>query len=374
MDQGTEVWMCDPYPGTTASATPCATNPVGNRRVTRKAADERYLAAVEALRVDAQDVFDDIADNPAIPPDGYSLFTDLGGDCSPGGSAPPLTTITPPPPPSTSTKLYVNCSTLNVGNGKTVVIDAGFTEVAFQGSISFSGAGTLEIERPERVFVNNSGNAADAIATAAQGRVFINTKGLSGDPCPTYTNDDDARFETTEIVVRSGGLRTQAGGAAKLCSTFVHLMGGSSGDDSPVDIDAATYPAPYANLSHTGTLNVGAGSDLQWTAPNRSINEHPTEGAYEFEDLGLWTETQKPNLIGGGGTLVMTGIYFLPNTGPSSGPGGLELSGGTSGAIDLDAQLWVRKLHFNGGAEFRIRSNPAESLPTPLLEGLGLVR
>jgi hypothetical protein len=71
---------------------------------------------------------------------------------------------------------------------------------------------------------------------------------------------------------------------------------------------------------------------------------------------------------------VLKGVFFLPNTGPSDAPGGLRIGGASSSLIQLDAQLWVRKLDHNGGPVLSMRANPADSIKVPFLAGVGLVR
>jgi hypothetical protein len=357
--QGTEVWMCDPDSGPVVAT--CSTGPSGNRRVTRKPADDRYLDDIIDLRSEANTVFNQL---PAVP-DGYTRYTDiLGASCTLGGTEAifELTSLLHP-----GAKLYVDCPTLSIGNKQQLIIPGHITHVAFQGRITFSGDGLLDIRAPEQVLVHNGGGNTDAIETGSQGRLRINTGGAASCTARTAGAPD----AVTEMVIRRGGLKGTAGGSVWLCSTFVHLMGGDT-SASPVNTTAAGYPAPYDNPLD-GYFSIGGGGGAQWTAPN-TILVKPSAGSYRFEDLAVWSETQLDNEISGGGTMVLTGIYFLPNTGPSSSTGGLNIAGAGSGAINLDAQLWVRKLHHNGKPHLTMTANPADSIPLPFLAGTSLVR
>jgi hypothetical protein len=359
MASGTEVWACDPDSGASGPS-PCTQGPTGNKRVTRKPADDRYLASVVALRTEANGVFTAVAADAT--PAGYTAYSTLpGNDCDLKGSDPNVTINFVGP-------VYVDCATLQIGNDKLVTFANTVTKVAFKGNLNLSGTGTLDLRAPRQVFVHNLGGAGDALPAGSQGQIRVNQDAAAS--CEARQTAD--RNATTELVIRQGGLSSSAGGTVHLCSTFVHLMGGQV-TGPPVDASAGTYPAPYSNSANTGTIKVQAGSHLEWTAPN-TISAAPTTGSYRFEDLALWSETQRDNEVGGGGDMVLKGVFYLPNTGPDAATGGLTLSGGSSGAINLDAQLWVRKLHFNGGAEFRMRSNPADTVPAPVLEGLGMVR
>ena len=60
----TEVWMCDPDDGVTAGPSPCDTGPVGNAASTRTPADDRYLSAVTARRIEANAVFNQMPGTP----------------------------------------------------------------------------------------------------------------------------------------------------------------------------------------------------------------------------------------------------------------------------------------------------------------------
>ena len=356
---GTEVWMCDPDSGAAGPST-CLTAPVGNARVTRTPADDRYLSDITDRRTEANAIFNQMPGTPT----GYVSYTSVGGNCDVGGGDPNVTITALAAGP----RLYVDCATLEVGGGKSVVIEAGITHVAFRGRIGHSGDGLLDIRAPQEVLV--WGGPGTAIDTGSQGRLRINANGAAS--CAArHTASPAPVAEVTEMVIRTGGLAATGGASAWLCSTMLHLMGGNT-SASPVNTSAGSYPAPYAN-SQDGNFRVGGGGGVQWTAPNTALGD-PTLGSYRFEDLAVWSETQANNEVSGGGGTVLKGVFFLPNTGPGNAPGGLQITGNSSSIIQLDAQLWVRKLDHNGGPVLSMRANPADSIKVPFLAGVGLVR
>jgi hypothetical protein len=357
----TEVWMCDQDSGAAGTEDPCEDGLSGADRVTRTPADDRFLTAVTDLRQDADNAFDSVPGNAATAIPGYTTYTSTGNACNPGANV----NITAAQVPTG--KLYVNCNTLQLGNNRTVTIAAGITEVLFRGTWDLGNGAQLNILSPTRVYVNNVNNADESMPTGStSSRLSINENGTAG----CVARHLDAPLATTEVVARSGGLGGNTG-SLKLCSTFVHLMGGDS-NAAPVNVASGTYPAPYAN-TQDGFMEIGGGGAVEWTAPNTEAST-PSAGDYEFEDLALWSETQEDNIVRGGGSMLLSGIFFLPNTGPSDGPGGFSVQGTGAGTIDLDAQLWVRKFSHNGTPRFRMRANPEDSILVPFLVGSGIVR
>jgi hypothetical protein len=363
----TEVWTCDPDDGVTAGPSPCPEGePVGNPRVTRTPADDRYLSAITDRRIEANAIFNQMSPASSVPT-GYTRYTSVGGNCNLGGGNPNVTITAA----AAGTHLYVDCNNLNIGNNKEVVIEAGITHVAFRGTIGHSGNGLLDIRAPEEVLVR--GGPGAAIDTGSSGRLRINANGFGVTSPGTACADRYAAAPsaTTEMVIANGSLSASGGGSTWMCSTSLHLMGGTT-SASPVNTSAGSYPAPYNN-SQNGFFAVGGGGGVQWTAPNTVLGE-PTVGAYRFEDLAVWSEAQANNLVSGGGATVLKGVFFLPNTGPPDAPGGLQIGGTSSSLIQLDAQLWVRKLDHNGTPRLSMRANPADSIKVPFLAGVGLVR
>lgn len=375
----TEVWTCDPDSGSAGPST-CSDGPTGARRVTRQPADERYLAKVTDLRGEEMaPIFASLAAGSI--PSGYEAFTAAGGTCNPGGAStqtvglaagPGVTVVVP------SGKLYIDCpnnsgpSSFTIGTNQQVILESGITEVVIDNTLGLAGNGVLDMRNVRKVTIYNRQSAATAVSSGAN--LLVNLNGYEDCAARQVANS----AEVTEVVVRTGQVTTTGGGSIRLCSTFVHLMGGSTTSDPRVS--ACTYPVPCVNPSNNGAISVGGSGTFEWTAPNTE-DALPNVGSYRFEDLALWTESQclatsasPASGLGGGGVIRMRGIYFLPNCGPTAGAGGFYVSGSSSGSIDFNAQLWTRKLRINGGPPFAMKANPDDSIPVDRFLGSGLVR
>ena len=200
------------------------------------------------------------------------------------------------------------------------MIEAGITHVAFRGTIGHSGDGLLDIRAPEEVLVRGGVSGA-AIDTGSQGRLRINANGFGVTSPATACADRYAADPSaiTEMVIRNGSLSASGGGSD--VAVLDHAP--------PHGRDHLGQPGQHrsrllsgAVRQHPGRVSSAwaAAAGVQWTAPNTVLGE-PTVGAYRFEDLAVWSETQRDNLVSGGGVTVLKGVFFLPNTGPSQRAG-----------------------------------------------------
>lgn len=359
-DPATEVWMCDEDDGDAVATCPAA--PVGNDRVTRRPADDRYLDELTTLRSEVNAVFDqiDADDGPA----GYTSYTSLGFGCTLQGPGATHTVLASQVPGG---KLFVDCDALDIKNNHNLVIEPGITDVVFKGQIVLAGDGSLDIRDPRRVLVHNRTGQDDAVASS--GNFRINGDGFSTCEQRQVAPNEN---EVTELVVRRGAFQVTGNGTIRMCATFLHLMGGQVGA-APVNT-GGTYPAPYPNTSNDGTFDVGGGGSVEWTAPNTVVGGLPSSGDYRFEDLAVWTESSNDSTLSGGGVMTLAGVFVLGNAGPETTTGGLVIGGTPGGLINLDAQVWTRKLAHNGNARLIMRANPEDSIPVPFFASAALVR
>jgi hypothetical protein len=109
---------------------------------------------------------------------------------------------------------------------------------------------------------------------------------------------------------------------------------------------------------------------MDWTAPN-----HVGAGAvlnpdwYNLEDLALWTEASHVSSIGGGASMNITGVFFLPNANP------FIISGHGNQTIAANAQFVARKLSVQGQGTLYMRPDPNDSFTLPLFSAtFNLVR
>ena len=345
------VWQC----GTTAVCPDPAARPTGSEIQSRLPADVRYLKHVNVLRDTATAAAFGRIDANATPLN-YTAFN----TCDVNAAVTFTGTATDP-------NVYVNCEQLTIQNGGNLTVDA--DEVAFKGAIEIKSGGTLTFARPATIYVDGAdGYDPDGIVVTGT----LNIGGTGSCPAGTSTTNRSTLF------IRRGPLAVSAQGRAVMCFTFVHLKGdyvtgnGQNKTWNPGTTPANTAAAldvglpPYPN-DFTGNVQIAAGAVMHWTAPNRTGVQSTAADWPLFEDLALWTETADDTEIGGGGTMNLRGIYFLPNA-------RVNLSGSGSGDIDADAQFFVRKLLNNGTVNFKMTTNPQNSIPTPFFEDTSLVR
>jgi hypothetical protein len=126
--------------------------------------------------------------------------------------------------------------------------------------------------------------------------------------------------------------------------------------------------APYDN-SCNGYVDVNAGGAMDWTAPNK-VGANPQQSDWNsLEDLALWTEASHTSSIGGGASMTITGVFFLPNANP------FTISGHGNQTIAANAQFVARKLQVQGQGTLYMRPNPSDSFTLPLIsDSFNLVR
>jgi hypothetical protein len=113
--------------------------------------------------------------------------------------------------------------------------------------------------------------------------------------------------------------------------------------------------APYDNAC-TGYVDVSAGGAMDWTAPNRKGITPAVQSDWDnLEDLALWTEASHVSSIGGGASMDITGVFFLPNANP------FIISGHGNQTIAANAQFVARKLSVQGQGTLYMRPDPNDS-------------
>ncbi len=109
---------------------------------------------------------------------------------------------------------------------------------------------------------------------------------------------------------------------------------------------------------------------MDWTAPNHvGRRSRSTRLGYNLEDLALWTEASHVSSIGGGASMDITGVFFLPNANP------FIISGHGNQTIAANAQFVARKLSVQGQGTLYMRPDPNDSFTLPLFSAtFNLVR
>lgn len=345
---------------------------IGRGLVGRGKIDQRYLVGVRAAISAAQTEYTRSPTNAAGTPPvggGYTVIP-----ASPSGCNNMVVSDTSQPAAYAASKVFVNCSGGVTFNNSTFPLA---TDVVFNGKVEVKSGQTLSLPIAERVYVKGA-SRSEGVST--QGNLFINHGVVAAgtENCANRTAAPRAR-----LVIGNGALIGGAQSRFHLCNTTV-LMAGNSGASAltgtpPTDGSTSTYcplPTPpvvdigippYAN-SCGGYISVGAGTNMDWSAPNLIAAGSAQTDWDQLEDLALWTETSAGNSMGGSGTLTVSGVFFLPNADP------FIIGGGSSQSNGANAQFVARRLELNGSGVLLMRPKPEDAVTIPLPPSFGLVR
>jgi hypothetical protein len=171
------------------------------------------------------------------------------------------------------------------------------------------------------------------------------------------------------MVVGKGSLNMASGARAHLCETFVFMASGYG----TVPATDGTEPCSDPCSGYLGTVSIGSGANVDWSAPNRIIGRRPTVADIEltsvlpppspYEDIGLWTEAGgNSNTIGGGGTTSMAGVFFLGNA------DAFTLAGNSGANVYLSAQFISTRMKVTGGAVVNLVLSPYDTVAAIVYE------
>lgn len=343
-------------------------------RVYRKVVDDRYLAAVQTIRNNAESEF-------AVAPSYTNILS--GGNCAnpPAALSSSLTA---------ADKLYVNCN--NFGPTSAVTINAG--------TIVFSSAivnpTNLSMPNATRVYVaGDSSVAANKNGISlGNGRTFsMHTQGnLSGGNCSNAATGPESNSLTTNkavLVVKNGVINMTGGATFRACYTTVVMLSGKGGTGGDACMPGSpSSAAPSANpctgsayTPGTGQLNM-SGGNIDLTAPNQHAVMVNLDGspntAYSAawadakgpEDLAFWSESANGNPsynLTGGGIVHLIGVFMIPNAQP------LNLSGQFTQEL-VNAQFVTSSISLSGGSTIAMKVDPGSAVTLPRLDLVGLVR
>lgn len=289
-----------------------------------------------------------------------------------------------------STHIFVLCSDFTPD--PTAVFPAA-THLIFTGKISVANGDLLSLPAAQRVYVRGcpgcSGGSRYAISVAGSGELRVNTlaTGTGTDlacadrPGPGVV--PSSSYTSWSVIATFDGPFLSTG-QVRLCQTTVYL-----GKDTAAyarqsvegtGIGSPTYP-PLAECSPTrpcpsdagGNAYVavtgGSGSAVDWTAPNQ-IDPPPTGAQYgsqPFEDLALWTEGSLPSRVGGQGSNVTAGVFFVPNS-------SVAFTGQATQTQPLNAQFIARRLDIAGQGSLFLRPSKDDAVPTRIPGAIQLIR
>lgn len=217
--------------------------------------------------------------------------------------------------------------------------------IIFDRTVDIGSPNSLTITDPRKVIVNGDLNN--------QGQLLINT----GSAATCADRQSDAPLRTTAVVLDGQLKSTGTGALARLCSTTVVLA------TCPVPVTDGTAP-----LTNACTDNAEAtGGTFDWSAPN--VRSAPPVAADfdKLEDLALWGEASEDHRFGGGVTMLLSGVFFLPNA------NSFEI-GGTGAFTVTNAQMVARRLEVSGDSTFSFQPDPDDVITIPFFGGVSLIR
>lgn len=271
-----------------------------------------------------------------------------------------------PPNDSTvsATHVWVDCGGGGTFNSSNVTFDSNVQEIVFSNRVTVNS--TLTFDNPREIYIKGANNGG----LSGSGTLNINTRGAPS--CAARSLPPYDRTESTVLVV--GQKDFSFSGTVKLCQTFLYMMDGELYPFGAAPEDN-TDKFPTYSQDFEGTISVGGGSTIDWTAPNETSAHLDVESTSDhlnyfsqFEDLAFFTESSRASSIAGSGGISMSGIFFLPNADP------FVITGGAGQLIDADAQFITRKLSVQGHGTLDMKPNPDDSVDIPFFANIALVR
>jgi len=264
-----------------------------------------------------------------------------------------------------SQRIWFDCSltvkpsvTLPLG----LTLGAPSSYIVITGSLKV--ASTFAITDPRKIYIGGTATGSKIGLDVGNGGNFNIGNPTPGIDCVLPS----PMVKFTTVVVGNGSFKLGSSGAAHLCATFLLMANGYD----KVPATDGTPPCSSPCSGYLGTVSIGSGSHIDWSAPNLINNRRPTadelQSTNPFEDMALWTEAGGPsNGVNGGGDSKMTGVYFLGNADSFS------LAGNSGANVYLSAQFISRTMTVAGGAVVNLVINPFDSVPFVVYELL-LVR
>ena len=202
----------------------------------------------------------------------------------------------------------------------------------------------------------------------------INTGSLSAATCVTGPGgggpSTGVGANWTQLATFGGAF--DISGSITMCQTMAYVGRSASSYSQISRISGGlncSSPSPCPVLttdnSRDRLLIDGGNASVIWTAPNQTTGD--PDATNPFEGLALWTEGTGTNQIKGTGTLVTTGVFFLPNA-------LFQFNGQASASNPFNAQFFSRTLNFSGQGDLNLAPNPRDSVRTAIPGDYGLIR
>lgn len=283
-----------------------------------------------------------------------------------------------------------------ISNNKTVSIPNA-SAVKFIGGVDVGGGANLNVPVAGTVTIARGGATDPAPLTVAGSANFANVRSMyiGGEPVGCAPNSactgravnitGSLRVNTGTVSANTCGSETSwaevatlggafnSSGSIVMCQTMVYVGTATATHGEPWRASGGinctgTLPCPLISTTNSSdrlTVSGGAGSNIVWTAPNQT-NGAPSV-TDPFEGLALWVEGTGTSEIKGSGTLLTTGVFFLPNA-------LFGFNGQANSANPFNAQFFARTLNFSGLGDLNLSPDPRDSVPTPIPGTFALIR
>ena len=253
-------------------------------------------------------------------------------------------------------RIWFDC---NLTVSPSLLMPLGLTLSALDSFIVVTGTvtvtATFAISDPRKFYIGGSASGPGIGLDVGNGGNLNVGNPVAGADCPITP-----MVKYTKMVVGDGSFKMGSSAVAHLCGTFVLMASGYG------KLPAKNGTEPCTCSTYKGSVEIGSGSQVDWSAPNLITIRRPTlfdrENTSPFEDVALWTEAGGANSgISGGGSSRMSGVYFLGNADAFTLAGG----GGTN---VLSAQFIARRMVVTGNSTVNLVINPLNSLPLLVYE------
>jgi hypothetical protein len=237
---------------------------------------------------------------------------------------------------TTATDLvFVDCTG---GYSPTAANFTNATDIIFNGPVQVQNNNSLFMPNATRVVIGGTTTRGLEVSgrLGINSNVFADTDAATTGACAGregagFIPTPATPWTRTARLIVFGGSSSGAGqgglnisGRAALCQTFVYMAGPkSNGAYVRQAITDGTYhssctslkPCPKGStegntISNAQLIVQGL---LQWSAPNQSAVAVAEGAPAGVEDLALWSETHSTTEVKSGGTVLASGVFFLPN-------------------------------------------------------------